>query len=416
MSNKPPLWCVSLAFNYSRIGHGQVGVGEAVHWVEDSYVPLLDILDKHPEVKANFFFMGWTDEKLSREHPEVVERVKRGVKEGRFGIGTYTYSHLVTPLFPYEDVERQIAKGIEWDQKVWGVKPKCFIAPENTWDPILPKILKEHGIEWIYIAGNVYRESLPSYEDVCSVPRYRMWKVWYEENDLYHPLYAEGIEGTKIIAIPIAGTVAAVLTKFMPLNLSRIIFGAVDIDDTLQSLEGVEEKFNQKGDAMVAFKADGDILAPIIAGKDGRLRLDKFLTALEGVSYIKFTNVEDYLKRVRPIKTVGLKAISGHAPLSVFYQGPAYRMTVLCRSAREEIHNAEYVLMLAEKLGADVLKSKELLEKAWVDLLRAELSDVYTYWTEDVKRPPSLAHRVCEQALRARELAREAVAILKIQK
>jgi len=99
---------------------------------------------------------GYTDQVLAQRWPQVIERVKRGVEEGRYEIGTYTYTHPMLSLIPCEDVYRQMQVGLDLDQRVWGHRPVGTILPEGSWDPSLAKVFADVGIGWALLSSGAY--------------------------------------------------------------------------------------------------------------------------------------------------------------------------------------------------------------------------------------------------------------------
>ena len=147
--------------------------------VREGYEPLLKLLEKYG-IKANHFMTGVTELHLDDQYPTVVEKIKRGVSSGQYELGTYTYNHPVIPLIPYEETFQQIKLGLDCDERVWGFRPKGFLLPELAWDPILPKVLRENGVEWVVVANSVYKESCPNCKD----------------EELFRSTRIEGVEGS----------------------------------------------------------------------------------------------------------------------------------------------------------------------------------------------------------------------------
>ena len=118
-----------------------------------------------------------------------MRRIKRGVVEGRYEVGTYTYTHPILSLIPYEDVYRQVRVGLDIDEEVWGIRPRGTILPEGSWDPSLAKVLTDEGIEWVLVSPTAYLQDHPQASPV----------------ELYRPYALRGTFDTAITSLFISG-------------------------------------------------------------------------------------------------------------------------------------------------------------------------------------------------------------------
>lgn len=164
-------------FNFN-LNFAECPVDSTPVMVEQGHIPLLDLFDKHKKWKADFFFTGYTSDYLQNKYPDLVRRIKKGLGKGKYHISTYTFTHPVLSLIPYDDVVRQLRTGLEYDRKVWGIRPKGLFLPEVSWDVCLPQIMNDVGIEWV----SIYKEIVPAYTDELVYPS---------------TAYVEGINQTK---------------------------------------------------------------------------------------------------------------------------------------------------------------------------------------------------------------------------
>lgn len=363
--------------------------------VSQGHEPLLDVLDRHPSIKADMFFTGYTDIWLRENAPRVIERVKAGVLEGRFSIGTYTYSHPVLSLLPYEDVVRQLAKGLECDQETWGTRPEGLLLPEVAWDVSLPRAMQQLGIKWVAI----YKEIIPSLARSLSYPGV----VW-----------AEGAFGARVKAVlgnrVLGKSIQAVLRGELPseriVRMIGEIAGASDRDQLILIKQDAEvlyfttipyymEKHGLKwGDELPDVEAAG--------------RLDDLLTKLEAVPQVEFVGIEEYLRRFSPEEVMFPECISGHAEMDNWTRGEGReRLNVLTEAARQDIRAATYAIALAEASGIATKEARTLLDEAWRHLMLAENSDGRAF-VPHVSRKIAVA----AAAIRAGELASESISKL----
>ncbi len=113
------------------------------------------MVDLHLEKRfaGSYGITGRTLEVLQDEAPDVVERMKLGVREGLLEFLSYTQYH-VHPFFSTDaEFERDVRAGIQTFQRVLGRKPWGFHPPEffhlNT------PVLKEQGLRYTVLYSDV---------------------------------------------------------------------------------------------------------------------------------------------------------------------------------------------------------------------------------------------------------------------
>ena len=136
--------------------------------------------------------------------------------------------------------------------------------------------------------------------------------------------------------------------------------------------------------------------------------LDQAFKAIKELPFIEFTTIGEYLEKFEPEKTVFLRTMAGNWDMSGWLRG-SERLHLLFHEAREEIRNAECMIILSDKLGMNTEEAKRKLEEARKSFLEAQNSSGYA--TSAFKSYPYsygiLANH--ELALKAKNLAREAV-------
>lgn len=349
-------------FNFN-IQFAEMPVDRSDLLVSQGHEPLLDLLDRHPKVKCDLFLTGYTDLWLAQNAPGVIDRIKRGVGEGRFGIGTYTYAHPVLSLLPYDGVVRQLARGLECDGRVWGLRPRGLLLPEVAWDVTLPKAMDELGIEWVAI----YKEIVPELAVKRSYPG-SAWALGAMDSR------AKAVLGNRVLGKQIQ----SVLRGELPAQ--RVV------DDIAEILDDAEEE------QLILLKQDAEVLyfmsMPWYMEKRGlshgselpRLdaaeRFDDLLTRLEALPGVEFVRIQEYLDRRPPMEEVCPECISGHADMDKWTRGEGReRLNVLTDTAREDMRSAERAVALAELLGCDVRDARRMFDEAKDQLMLAENSD-----------------------------------------
>jgi alpha-amylase/alpha-mannosidase (GH57 family) len=65
-------------------------------------------------------------------------------------------------LLSEKEFQKQIARGLEIDEKVFGVKPSGFLPPEFAYNEMMGRVLKQQGIEWIVVLAKHLKQSDPA--------------------------------------------------------------------------------------------------------------------------------------------------------------------------------------------------------------------------------------------------------------
>lgn len=402
MNNDPTIY-FAIEYNFN-LNYAECPVEKTHLMVTQGHEPLLEVLLKHPKVKNDLFLTGYTEEWLQKHRPRVIELIKRGLKSKQFEVGTYSFDHPIFSLIPYEDACRQIELGLKYDEKAFGFRPKGFLLPEVAWDVLLPEIMKKYGLEWVII----YKEIVPK----------------YKEEDLYPgSVLVEGINDTYIPAILGSNEMNGLF--WAAIEGITTWGGGISIDGLQRKIEEIYEKVKQKGlkGFLLSIKLDAEIVyfaSVRFYGKkygdsiDPRLikdRLDRVYTMLEGLPFIKFTTVGDYLAAHPPKEKVYAESMAGNNPESLnpwLRGGGRERLNVLTDQARARITQATYAIELAEKQGMNVKEAKNKLEDAWYQLLLSENSDGRGYNPHSSRKI-----FVANAAVKAVKLASEAVDAIK---
>lgn len=407
-------------FNFN-LQFAEMPVERTALLVSQGHTPLMDVLEAHPAVRADFFFTGYTDMWLADSAPALVDRVKAGLARGQFGLGTYTYAHPILSLLPREDVVRQLAKGLACDEKVWGVRPRGLLLPEVAWDMTLPLAMDELRIEWVAI----YREIIPT---LASKPAYP-GVVW-----------AAGAAGSRAKAVLGNRTISKAVQQALrgeipPSRIAEMIVDGADSpaenaqtsQDARDACGGHDRFILLKQDAEVLYfatmarhMADGSLTwgdeLPAVEAAD---RFDAVLREIERIPGVEFVTIEEFLATHSPDQLMFPECISGHADMDKWTRGEGReRLNVLTDAARDEIRAATYAVELAASLAstapgaapvpdANLRKARSLLEEAWDALLLAENSDGRAFIPH-----PTRKLAVATAAVRAAELARESVKAL----
>ncbi|MBN2413538.1 hypothetical protein JXQ31_17810 [candidate division KSB1 bacterium] len=383
-----PVIYFTYLFNWN-LNHAGAPVSDIPLLVEQGHNSLLDLFEKHSKWTTQFYPSAFTSEYLQKNYPETIKRLKKGLEEGRYGIGTYTVSHPILNLTPYKSLVLQLQTSMAHDQQLWGFKPKSVFLPENAWDVVLPQVWKDVGLEWI----SLYKELVPAFE-----------------NELFYPatIMLEGVNGTKIPAV--------VCSHYLSRGSADDIKAKLDSLHAILKEKGIKEHF-------VAFKGDAEDIyfgSRSILRRDNSITLapgqklpelpafkewDERLQMVEDLPYAKFMKMDDWLAKHPPVQTVPPEEISMSADFTNWIRNNGVeRINILTDEARREVSQATYTILLAEKLGLDVANAKKILEQAEYQLMLSEGAD-----GRATRPPASRKVFVMEAAVNATKLARKAV-------
>ena len=388
------------AFNFT-IQQTFMPVEKQETYIKQGYLPLLDVLERHPKAKAAFFFDGFTERLINKKYPDMIKRVKKGMTQKRYEIGTYTYTHPVLSLIPFEDTYRQIEKGLQIDKEILGIRPKGTILPESGWDPSIAKIFKDLNLEWVIMGPNPFIRENPK----ASI------------SDLYKPYILEGIFNSQV---KVMFTDEKVFNELIPPNKKDSVYywdlPNMDVNNWILH----HMKVQDQGAKFFIAKQDAEFIylstwqnTEAKCGEELDItnsvnKFDKFVGEL--VKKFEFCLPEEFLLNNPPKEKVFLRPslISGLGFNYDEWLRGSEKVGYLIDEARMEIKIAKNVIDLAEKIGLGVKKAKEDLEIAWDRLMEAEIS-VGRRACNHKWGQYSRVYLSIERAWQARELAVKAV-------
>jgi len=118
---------------------------------EKSYLPFIQVMDAHPRVKFAVHYSGVLYDWFLEKHPEFIDYLKKLSKRGQMEVMTAGYYEPIIPLIPNEDKIGQINLQNDFIKKRFGMAPRGMWLTERIWEPHLPKILAEAGIEYVTV-------------------------------------------------------------------------------------------------------------------------------------------------------------------------------------------------------------------------------------------------------------------------
>ena len=132
--------------------HCHQPVGNFDHVFDDAYsqayLPFIETLERYPAVKFVMHYSGPLFDWFESKRPEFLERLSSLAKSGQVEIMGGGYYEPMLCALPERDGIDQIRRMAEFCEKHFGNAPKGMWLTERVWEPHMPKLLREAGIEY----------------------------------------------------------------------------------------------------------------------------------------------------------------------------------------------------------------------------------------------------------------------------
>jgi hypothetical protein len=115
---------------------------------EESYLPMIQALERHPSIRISLHYTGSLLDWIEEAHPEFLQRIAALVKRNQVEVVSGGYYEPILPAIPDADKIGQIRRLTEHIQHHFGTHATGLWIAERVWEPGLPRILREAGIEW----------------------------------------------------------------------------------------------------------------------------------------------------------------------------------------------------------------------------------------------------------------------------
>lgn len=133
--------------------HNHQPVGNFDHVFDEAhnlaYKPFLDIFQKYDNLRISLHQSGILWNWQEKHYREYLERVKKLVSDGRLEILTGGFYEPILPAIPDRDKKGQIAMLNSYVEEKLGTTPKGLWLTERVWEPQLPKLLSDAGVEFL---------------------------------------------------------------------------------------------------------------------------------------------------------------------------------------------------------------------------------------------------------------------------
>lgn len=135
--------------------HNHQPVGNFDHVVEEAvalaYRPFLERLAARPEIRLTTHWTGSLLGWLRERAPDVFDRLGEAVARGQVEILTGGFYEPILAVLPDHDKIGQIERLTAFIKSSFGVRPRGMWLAERVWEPHLPRVLREAGVEYVLL-------------------------------------------------------------------------------------------------------------------------------------------------------------------------------------------------------------------------------------------------------------------------
>lgn len=262
--------------NHQPVGNFDFVFEEAY---QRAYLPFLEVLENHPQIKIAQHFSGVLFEWILKHHPDFIPRLRALVESGQVEMMTGGYYEPILTVIPDKDKMGQIQKLTEFVIRHTGFTPRGLWLAERIWEPHLPKHLREAGIDYTIVDDSHFKY------------------IGLREEDLIGYFLTEE-EGYTVSIFPIAEKLRYTIPFREP-------------EQTLDYLRGMA---TEEGDRLIVFADDGEKFGIWPGTYDHVFKkgwLEQFFNLLEENSdWIKLVHFTEALKNIKPVGRVYLPTAS----------------------------------------------------------------------------------------------------------
>ncbi|MBI1259627.1 MAG: DUF1926 domain-containing protein [Chloroflexi bacterium] len=134
--------------NHQPVGNFQNVFAEAY---EKSYLPLVQVLERHPKIRVAMHFTGCLRDWILVEHPEIHERIRVLVERGQLEILGGAYYEPILVMLSDDDKIGQIKLLSDSVEADFGTRPNGMWLAERVWEPSLARPIAQAGLRYAVV-------------------------------------------------------------------------------------------------------------------------------------------------------------------------------------------------------------------------------------------------------------------------
>ena len=140
------------SIHFGLVLHNHQPVGN-FPWVfqqvyEEAYLPMIEALERHPGVRLTLHYTGSLLDWMHEAQPIFLQRIAALAERKQVEIISGGYYEPILPSIPDSDKLAQIRRLSERIARDFGTSASGMWIAERVWEPGLPRLLREAGIDW----------------------------------------------------------------------------------------------------------------------------------------------------------------------------------------------------------------------------------------------------------------------------
>ncbi|MFW5829478.1 MAG: hypothetical protein ACOCXA_04375 [Planctomycetota bacterium] len=124
--------------------------------IRASYETIIDGFARHPHQKFVFEASGFTIDVMARETPDVLQKLKAAIDEGRCEFMGAPYAHPIMANIPEEDGYWSVEFAQRSFERHLGARAESFWNPECTWMQHVPRCFRRAGAKYLTLDYESY--------------------------------------------------------------------------------------------------------------------------------------------------------------------------------------------------------------------------------------------------------------------
>ncbi|MGO9639917.1 MAG: alpha-amylase/4-alpha-glucanotransferase domain-containing protein [Candidatus Acidiferrales bacterium] len=145
-------------FHLILVIHAHQPVGNFVEVLErtyqKSYLPFVECLEHHPNVRMGLHYSGPLLEWIEAAHPEYFAKLRGMMARGQIELAGGGFYEPILISIPPHDQSEQIARLAAYLERHFGSRPRGAWLAERVWEPQLASVLGSAGVDYTLVDDN----------------------------------------------------------------------------------------------------------------------------------------------------------------------------------------------------------------------------------------------------------------------